>query len=63
MVERETGKPFKCLRIENEGEYTSKEFEAYYTGHDIRHERTVPHTLQHNGVVERMNCTIVERIK
>ena len=63
IVERETGKPLKCLRTDNGEEYTSKEFEAYGTGHGIRHERTVPHKPQHNGVTERINCTIVERVR
>ena len=63
MVERETGKLLKCLRTNNGEEYTSKEFEAYCTGHGIWHERTIPRTLQHNGVAERMNHTIVEKVR
>ena len=63
MVERETGKKLKCLRIDNGGEYTSREFDAYCGSHVIRHERTVPRTPQHNGVAERMNRTIVEKVR
>mgnify|MGYP003740606461 FL=1 len=63
MVERETGRSLKCLRTDNGGEYTSKEFEAYLAEHGIRHEKTVPRTPQHNGVAERMNRTIVERVR
>ena len=44
-VERETGKPLKYFCTNNGGEYTSKEFEAYYAGHGLWHERTVPRTL------------------
>ena len=58
MVERETGKPLKCLRTDNGGEYTSKEFEAYCAGHGIRHERTVPRTPQHNGVADRKSTRL-----
>ncbi|CAL5398813.1 unnamed protein product [Camellia sinensis] len=63
MVERETGKKLKCLRTDNGGEYTSKEFEAYCATRGIRHEKTVSGTPQHNGVAERMNQTIVEKVR
>ncbi|CAL5417495.1 unnamed protein product [Camellia sinensis] len=63
MVERETGKKLKCLRTDNGGEYTSKEFKAYCATHGIRHEKTVPGTPQHNGIAERMNRTIVEKVR
>ena len=63
LVERETGKFLKCLRTDNGGEYTSKEFRNYCSAHGIRHEKTVPGTPQHNGVAERMNRTIVEKVR
>jgi Integrase core domain len=63
MVERETDKKLKCLRSDNGGEYTSKEFKAYCAKYRIRHEKTVPGTPQHNGVAERMNRTIVEKVR
>ncbi|CAL5350460.1 unnamed protein product [Camellia sinensis] len=63
MVERETEKKLKCLRTDNGGEYTSKEFKAYCATHGIRHEKTVPGTPQHNGIAERMNRTIVEKVR
>lgn len=62
-VERETGKKLKCLRSDNGGEYTSKVFDAYCKTYGIRHEKTVPRTPQHNGVAERMNRTIMERVR
>ncbi|CAH9135249.1 unnamed protein product [Cuscuta epithymum] len=63
MVERETGKKLKCLRSDNGGEYTSREFSAYCAAYGIRHEKTVPRTPQHNGVAERMNQTIMEKVR
>lgn len=63
MVERQTGKLLKCLRSDNGGEYCSWEFKDYCSKHGIRHEKTVPYTPQHNGVAERMNCTILEKIR
>ena len=63
MVEREKGKPLKCLRSNNKGEYTSNEFKSYCSEKGIRHEKTVPGTPQQNGVIEMMNRTIVEKIR
>ncbi|CAH9062481.1 unnamed protein product [Cuscuta epithymum] len=63
LVERETGKKLKCLRSDNGGEYTSKAFDAYCREYGIRHEKSVPRTPQHNGVAERMNRTIMERVR
>ena len=63
MVERETGKHFKCLRTDNGGEYISQEFRDYCSKHGIWHEKTVSFTPQHNGVAERMNRTIVEKVR
>ena len=53
----------KCLRSDNGGEYTSNEFKSYCSEKGIRHEKTVPCTPQQNGVAERMNRTIVEKIR
>jgi hypothetical protein len=61
-VERETGKQLKCVRADNGGEYRGP-FEEYCRSHVIRLEKTVPKTPQHNGVAERMNRTICERIR
>ena len=38
---REIRLPFKCLCINNEGEYTSQEFKTYYSNHGVRHEKIV----------------------
>ena len=59
MVERETGNPLKRLKTDNGGEYISKEFKEYCS----KHEKMVPGTPQHNGVAERMNRTIVEKVR
>lgn len=63
MVERETESKLKCLRTDNGGEYTSHEFKNYCAQYGIRHVKTVPGTPQHNGVAERMNRTIVEKVR
>ena len=60
MVENETGKRLKCLKSNNGGKYCSKEFDDYCSYHGIHREKILPGTPQENGVLERMNGTIME---
>ena len=50
----------KTLRTDNGGEYTSHELEDFLKKKGIRHETTVPHSPQQNGVAERFNRTLQE---
>ena len=62
ILERETIRRLRAVRADNGGEYRGP-FENYCKLHGIRLEKTVPKTPQQNGVVERMNRTIEERIR
>ena len=53
----------KVLRSDNRGEYTSNEFEGYLKKEEIKHEHTIPNTPEQNGVSERMNRTLVEKVR
>jgi transposase InsO family protein len=53
---------YQCVRTDNGGEFMG-DFKRYCISNGIRHERSVPKTPQHNGVAERMNRTIVERVR
>ncbi|KAH9302162.1 hypothetical protein KI387_013745, partial [Taxus chinensis] len=56
----ETGLKLKCLRTDNGGEYCNNEFDDYCSKNGIRRQKTVLGTPQQNGVLERMNRTIME---
>jgi transposase InsO family protein len=45
----------KCLRSDNGGEFTSKEFMDYYNNHGIKSQFSVAKTPQENRDVERKN--------
>ena len=62
-VELETNRKVKCLRSDNGGEYSSREFVDYCAEQGIRMSKTVPETPQQNGIAERMNKTLNERAK
>ena len=58
---KKMGNPLKRLRIDNGGEYLSKELKEYCSKHGIRHEKIVFGTPHHNSITKRMNRTIVEK--
>ena len=62
LSERQTGKQLKCIRTDNGGEYIVL-FDNYCKSQGILHQKTPPKTPQLNGLVERMNKTLVERVK
>lgn len=63
MVQWETEMVLKYLQTDNEGEYMSNIFEYYYSEHDIRHEKIISSTTQNNGVAEKINHTIVKKVR
>jgi transposase InsO family protein len=60
MVENEMDSRIKCLRYDNGGEFTSKEFMDNCSSHGIKGQFSIARTPQQNGVVERKNMTIQE---
>ena len=63
LVEKSSGRKIKTLRSDNGGEYTSAEFSSYLAKEGIKHELTIPHTPQQNGVAERLNRTLIEGVR
>jgi transposase InsO family protein len=63
QVENQTERKIKVLRSDNEGEYTSKEFNNFCIEAGFKREFTVPYNPQQNGVVERKNRFIIEATK
>jgi transposase InsO family protein len=59
LLENQTGTKIRVLRIDNGGEYTSKEFMDFCAGEGIMRELIVPYNPHQNGVDERKNMIIV----
>ena len=63
MIENHSERRIKTLRLDNGGEYNSKEFEAFSKEERIKREINTPYNPQRNGVAERKNRTIMEALK
>ena len=68
MVKNEYGKSIKAFRIDNGGELTKKEFNAYVFNaylfkHGIQHQKMIFYTPQQNEVVEMKNRVLVEMVR
>jgi transposase InsO family protein len=60
MVENEINSKIKCLRSDNGGYFTSKEFMDYCIRHGIKRKFSIARTPQQHEVVERKNMTVQE---
>ncbi|CAI5957122.1 unnamed protein product [Closterium sp. NIES-65] len=56
-------KPLATLRTDNGGEYTANAFTEYLSSHGVIHETSLPHTPQQNGVAERVNRTLMDKVR
>ncbi|KAG8496414.1 hypothetical protein CXB51_007522 [Gossypium anomalum] len=63
MIEKQTGKQITYLRTDNGLEFCSDEFNRLCKSEGIVRHLTVRHTPQQNGVAERMNRTIMEKVR
>nr|KYP69055.1 Retrovirus-related Pol polyprotein from transposon TNT 1-94 [Cajanus cajan] len=63
LMEKQTSKMVKRLRTDNGLEFGSKEFNDFCKAEGIARQYSVRNTPQQNGVVERMNRTLLERAR
>ncbi|KAE8727553.1 putative serine/threonine-protein kinase WNK6 [Hibiscus syriacus] len=63
MIENQAGRKIKRLRTANGGEYKSDSFFDVFHEYGIVLHFTVRNTPQQNGVAERMNRTLLEKVR
>ena len=63
MAEKSSGCILNTLRTDNGGEFISAQFGRYLCSEGIQHELTIPKTPQQNGVAERLNRTLLEKVR
>lgn len=62
-VENQTGKKLKAIRSDNGTEFINHKFDEMTKENGIMHQRTVVYTPQQNGIAERYNRTIMEKVR
>ncbi|MCO5556241.1 hypothetical protein L7F22_009787 [Adiantum nelumboides] len=61
-VDNQSGRKLECLCTENGGEYVSRAFQEFCESKGIKQELIAPYNPSQNGVAERMNRTIQEKV-
>ena len=56
------GRKIKAVRTDGGKEY-AEEVDIFFKRHRIKHEKTSAYKLEQNGVTERLNKTIIERVR
>ena len=63
MIERQSNKAIKILKTDNGIEYINTLFKDYTTSKGIIHQFSAPYTPQQNGLAERINYTLLDKIR
>ena len=63
VIENQCERKIKVIRSDNGTEYVNKSFEEFLVSSGIVHHKTCPYTPAQNGVAERMNRTIGDRVR
>ncbi|CAH9141104.1 unnamed protein product [Cuscuta epithymum] len=63
LVENQTGKKVKTIRTDNGLEFCNKDMDQLCVDCGIRRHKTVPYTPQQNGIAERMNRTVLDKVR
>jgi transposase InsO family protein len=61
-VLNQLGKRIKCLHTDHGGEYLSDKFNSFLDENGVERKLTVHDTPEENGVAERLNCTLQEKV-
>ena len=62
-AENQSNKRIKRLRTDNGGEYVNTDFEYTLNKFGILHEKTAPYTKEPNGLIERVNLTLLNKVR
>ncbi|KAL0339785.1 UNVERIFIED_CONTAM: Retrovirus-related Pol polyprotein from transposon TNT 1-94 [Sesamum radiatum] len=63
LVENQTGRKLKVLRTDNGLEFCNQNFTDLCNEFGIKRHKTNPYTPQQNGVAERMNRTLLNKVR
>ena len=62
-VTNQLGKQIKCLHTDHGGEYLSDKFTRFLDNNGIERKLTIHDTPKENGIMERLNCMLQEKVR
>ena len=62
-MENSSGYKVGTVRTDNGGEYINSFLSDYFSKRGVVHQTTIPYTPEQNGVAERLNRTLMERVR
>lgn len=62
LVKNQVDRKVKCLRTDNGLEFCNRVFDGFCKKNGITRHMTCAYTPQQNGIAERMNRTIMEKV-
>ena len=63
MLEIQTGNKLQTVRTDRGREYLNASTDAFFKAEGVTHQTTAPYTPQQNGSAERINRTLMDRIR
>lgn len=63
MFEKQAESKLLKVRTDRGGEYLAEELDDYFKSKGVLHEKTAPYTAQQNGKAERLNRTLMDRVR
>lgn len=63
QLETQTGHQLKTVRTDRGGEYLNHSLRSYFDSKGVLHQTTAPYTPEQNGAAERLNRTLMERVR
>jgi len=63
LLETQCGQQLQAVRTDRGGEYLNRELASYFESRGVQHQTTVPYTPEQNGAAERLNRTLMERVR
>ena len=63
MLETQSGQKLRKVRTDRGGEYLNNELKDFYISKGIVHQTTASYTPEQNGKAERLNRTLMERVR
>lgn len=63
LVENQCEAKIKKFRSDNGTEYINNNFKQFFQKHGIEHQHSAPYSPQQNGLAERLNRTLLDRVR